>query len=83
MIICGDFNDLPTSRVYQRMSETFHDTWTQAGQGDGFSFPANKPTKRIDYIWVSKDKALLPLKAWILPSEASDHLPVVGDFGFR
>ena len=83
MIICGDFNDLPTSRVYQRMGETFHDTWMQAGQGDGFSFPANPPTKRIDYIWISKDKALLPRKVWIPESKASDHLPVVAEFSFR
>lgn len=83
MILCGDFNDVPTSRIYRRMSETFHDTWTQAGQGDGFGFPANKPTKRIDYLWISKDEALVPLKVWIPPSEASDHLPVVAEFELR
>lgn len=83
MIICGDFNDVPTSRVYRRMSETFHDTWAQAGQGDGFGFPADKPHKRIDYLWISKGPSLVPLKAWIPPSEASDHLPVVAEFELR
>ena len=83
IILCGDFNDVPGSRVYQRMSETFQDTWAQVGQGNGFGFPANKPTKRIDYLWISKDKALVPLKAWIPESKASDHLPVVAEFELR
>ncbi len=83
MIICGDFNDVPTSRVYRRMSETFHDTWARVGQGTGFSFPAGKLIKRIDYLWISKDQALMPLKAWIPQSEASDHLPVVAEFELR
>jgi endonuclease/exonuclease/phosphatase family metal-dependent hydrolase len=83
MILCGDFNDVPTGRIYRRMSETFHDTWARVGQGHGFSFPANKPTKRIDYLWISKDEALMPLKTWIPESEASDHLPVVAEFELR
>ncbi len=83
MILCGDFNDVPTSRIYRRMSETFHDTWARVGQGTGFSFPAGKPIKRIDYLWISKDEALMPLKAWIPESEASDHLPVVAEFELR
>ena len=83
MIIGGDFNDVPTGRIYRRMSETFHDTWAQVGQGDGFSFPAGKPIKRIDYLWISKDKALVTFKAWIPQSEASDHLPVVAEFELR
>ena len=83
MIICGDFNDVPSSRIYGRMNGSFADAWAQAGQGDGFSFPAGKPSKRIDYVWFSKDKSLLPLKAWTPRSEASDHLPVVAEFSCR
>ena len=80
VIVCGDFNDLPTSRTYERMSELFDDAWLAAGAGHGFTFPAAKPVKRIDYIWISKNKSLSPVKLWVPSSDASDHLPLVGEF---
>jgi len=83
IILCGDFNDTPESRVCRRISESFDDTWTLIGQGDGFTIPAANPRKRIDYIWTSKDKSLVPLKAWVPQSDASDHLPVVAEFRIR
>lgn len=83
MIMCGDFNDTPESRVCRRIGESFDDTWVRVGQGDGFTIPVKQPRKRIDYIWISKEKTIEPLKAWVPYSEASDHLPVVGEFRFR
>lgn len=83
MIVCGDFNDTPESRVCRRIGETLNDTWALVGQGDGFTIPAANPRKRIDFIWISKDKSLVPLKAWVPQSDASDHLPVVAQFQFN
>ena len=83
MIICGDFNAVPDSRVCRRLGKTFDDVWAQIGEGDGFSFPAGKPAKRIDYLWTSRNESLVPLKAWLPQSDASDHLPVVTEFQFR
>jgi len=83
ILICGDFNDTPGSRTYQRMAETFDDSWLQVGQGDGFTIPAAKPTKRIDYVWVSKDSPFVPTHAWVISTDASDHLPVVIEFRAR
>jgi len=80
IIICGDFNDTPGKRVYQRMAETFDDSWQQVGQGDGFTIPVKKPAKRIDYVWVSKGTPLVPVRATVIPTEASDHLPVLVEF---
>lgn len=80
VILCGDFNDFPDSRVYRRLRESFEDTWALVGQGDGFTIPSNKPNRRIDYIWISKDKALVPQKIWVPVTEASDHRPVVAEF---
>src|SRR5690242_15207177 len=71
-ILCGDFNDTPDSRVCRRISQTFDDSWALAGHGDGFTIPAEKPRKRIDYLWISKDKSVVPLKVWVPQSEASD-----------
>lgn len=83
VILCGDFNDTPGSRVYQRINQTLADTWALIGQGDGFTIPADAPRKRIDYLWISKDDSLRPLRVWVAPSEASDHRPVVAEFQLR
>jgi endonuclease/exonuclease/phosphatase family metal-dependent hydrolase len=83
IILCGDFNDTPDSRVCRRMNELLDDAWSLVGTGDGFTIPAEKPRKRIDYIWISKDKSLAPLKVWVPRSDASDHLPVLAEFRLR
>src|SRR5262249_55028332 len=80
VIVCGDFNDVPSSRTHTRMKQTFDDSWELAGQGNGYTFSADQPRKRIDYIWLSKDSALVPVRLWVPPSEASDHLPLAGEF---
>ena len=83
ILLCGDFNDVPSSRVCRRLNEMFEDAWALAGQGDGFTVPAEKPRRRIDYIWVAKGGPLVPLKAWVPESQASDHRPVVAEFRLR
>lgn len=74
----GDFNDIPTSRMYRQLTEEFEDTWVVAGQDEGFTIPANEPTKRIDYILFMG--SIQPYSVSIPLTEASDHLPVVADF---
>jgi len=83
MILCGDFNDTPGSRTHQKIAQAFVDAWMAAGAGDGFTIPAEGPRKRIDYIWTSKDPSIEALRLWVPASEASDHLPVVGEFRLR
>jgi endonuclease/exonuclease/phosphatase family metal-dependent hydrolase len=82
-ILCGDFNDTPGSRTHQKIASAFRDAWAAAGTGEGFTIPAEQPRKRIDYIWLGKEPSLDVLRVWVPPSEASDHLPVVGEFGLR
>lgn len=83
VILCGDFNDVPSSRTYRAFADLFHDSWSVAGEGDGFTIPARQAKKRIDYIWVSKDAPLRPIKVRVPQTEASDHLPVVAEFQFK
>jgi len=83
IILCGDFNTQPDSRVSRRLAQTFEDTWAVAGQGPGFTYPTEPPRERIDYLWIPKDKSVVPLRAWVPSSRASDHLPVVAEFSFR
>lgn len=82
-ILVGDFNDTPGSRTITRVGQTFEDTWQLIGQGEGWTIPAAEPRKRIDYIWISKDHSLKPVRAWVPRTEASDHLPVVAEFELK
>jgi endonuclease/exonuclease/phosphatase family metal-dependent hydrolase len=83
VILCGDFNDFQTSRIHQELRTTFDDAWQLVGQGDGFTFPAGVPDKRIDYVWVSRNDKLRPVSASVPASEASDHRPLVVEFQFK
>jgi endonuclease/exonuclease/phosphatase family metal-dependent hydrolase len=80
LLICGDFNATPESRVIRKLSPLLRDTWLLAGKGDGFTVPVNQPRRRIDYLWMSKDAPFVPRHAWVPHSDASDHLPIVVEF---
>ena len=80
LILVGDFNDVPAGGAYKLMSEQFDDAWAANRAGDqGFSYPADKPAKRIDYILFRRDDHIRTKKAWIVSTLASDHVPVVAD----
>jgi len=76
-IFCGDFNDTPDSELHKRMSEKWTDSWKLAGEGLGLTMSSNKPTRRIDYVWVSDKKKFKLRWARVPQTDASDHLPVV------
>jgi endonuclease/exonuclease/phosphatase family metal-dependent hydrolase len=78
VILCGDFNEGPGSRTHSRLSQFLNDAWKQAGHGSGFTFSSSTPWQRIDLIWHSRH--LRPLKCFVIKTNASDHLPVVGEF---
>jgi len=80
-ILCGDFNEGPGSRMYNRLSEFLNDGWRRVGSGSGFTFASSGPWQRIDYVWYSK--GLLPLGGSIPKTNASDHLPVVVEFSLE
>jgi endonuclease/exonuclease/phosphatase family metal-dependent hydrolase len=81
VILCGDFNDTPGDRTYNRLSEFLQDAWKEAGERSGFTFPSADPAKRIDYIWISKQ--VQPIRTWLPDSKASDHLPIVAEFSMH
>jgi endonuclease/exonuclease/phosphatase family metal-dependent hydrolase len=77
VILCGDFNCPPESRVHERLSKMFADGWTLSEKAPGFTIPAEKPNRRIDYIWLRQNCGLTAKKAWVPESLASDHRPVI------
>ncbi|MGE5621054.1 MAG: endonuclease/exonuclease/phosphatase family protein [archaeon] len=82
VILCGDFNDRPGSKMHEGLKEYFIDVREMLNSEAGYTFPSDKPDRRIDYIYISKEslKKLKPLSVRVIQSEASDHLPVVAEF---
>ena len=79
LILVADLNDVPTGSAYQLVRTKFTDAWVTSGaRGDGFSYPADKPAKRIDHIFASH--GVRAKKAWVVETLASDHVPVVAEF---
>jgi len=71
VIICGDMNDSPMSRVYGVLSEDMQDTWYAGGFGFGNTHDTWVPGMRIDLIITSKDWNVLNYKRH--PVDFSDH----------
>lgn len=80
VILAGDFNDTPQSRTYTAIAQVLDDVWMLAGHGDGFTFSTRHPRKRIDFLWIRGSGALIPRRAWVPRTDASDHLPVMAEF---
>lgn len=92
IVVCGDFNDIPGSRVVALLNRDLKDCWESAGQGSGYTFPSEGAKKRIDYMFVldssrhdtaSSATHLRPVSAGVLQSDASDHLPLMIEFELR
>lgn len=88
LIVVGDFNDTPAGQTYRLMLQKFDDSWVRhlyrewvdgTIREEGFSYPADKPTKRIDYIFTRRSDGIKTKRAWVVNTLASDHVPVVAD----
>ena len=76
MIICGDFNDPPTSYSYQKVRGSLKDAFIEAGSGRSTTYDIGKiSSQRIDYILYSDI-----FKAYDYASprvQLSDHFPIM------
>jgi endonuclease/exonuclease/phosphatase family metal-dependent hydrolase len=77
VVLVGDLNATPDSPEIGAITEDLADAWAQAGEGDGFTYDAETPHARIDYVLTSSD--VVARTAAVVTSDASDHLPVVAD----
>jgi endonuclease/exonuclease/phosphatase family metal-dependent hydrolase len=68
------FEDMKTSGFLEVIPEEIY----QKDESLYFTFPAWAPDRRLDYIWYKKD--LKMMKAEVLPSALSDHLPLKASF---
>lgn len=75
-ILMGDFNVLPDNEVLNPIKERMTDTAIFFKE-PLLTFPSDKPFKKIDYIFVSKDVKVLT--ADVPQIAVSDHLPIVAE----
>jgi endonuclease/exonuclease/phosphatase family metal-dependent hydrolase len=75
-LVFGDMNATPAAPELAPLRARLHDAW-DSSNGPGFTYPAEAPTERIDYVFVSRDFRVL--RATVPVTRASDHRPVVVD----
>lgn len=84
LIVVADLNDVPEGSAYKLMDTLFDDAWVASrAKGDGFSYPADKPVKRIDHIFYRPANRVRAKKAWVVETLASDHVPVVAEIEIK
>lgn len=79
-ILTGDLNAGPSAPELQPLLGVLHDAWA-AGSGDGLTYPAEKPVKRIDYVLSSRH--FETTAASVIQSPASDHRAVIATLVLR
>ena len=90
LIVTGDFNEDPRGKTYELMRQAgFADGWRRSHgpsaefPGEGATYPADKPTKRIDYVFyrgLGEDRppaADEDAGEAVPDTLASDHRPIV------
>jgi len=83
-IVVADLNDEPSGSAYKLMRTKFDDAWvTSRAAGDGFSYPADKPVKRIDHIFYRTGAKISAKKSWVIETLASDHIPVMAELEIK
>lgn len=74
VIVCGDFNDTPSSYTYHHLSENLLDAFKESGHGVGMTYAGSLPSFRIDYIL--HDMLLESINFETIKSNYSDHYPI-------
>lgn len=80
VIVCGDFNDPPTSYSYFKVRGDLTDAFLEKGFGIGRTYSKISPTLRIDYIFTSPTFQIKDFN--IIHKPYSDHFPIVARLRF-
>ncbi|MEY9835886.1 endonuclease/exonuclease/phosphatase family protein [Streptacidiphilus sp. EB103A] len=73
VVLLGDLNGTMDDRAFAVLTSQLRSVQAVAGDGFGFSWPADFPVARIDQILV---RGVRPESSWVLSATGSDHLPV-------
>jgi endonuclease/exonuclease/phosphatase family metal-dependent hydrolase len=77
VVVLADLNARPHAAEVATLTDQLVDAWDVAGAGPGHTFDAGTPHARIDYVLVSPGVTVR--SAAVVPTDASDHRPVVAD----
>jgi len=80
-LICGDFNQTPTSKILSGLRKKFTDSWRESGSGFGFSWNTRRPLFRIDCIW--HNEKITAIKSELVRNNYSDHFGVYTVFKIK
>ncbi|WP_344977658.1 endonuclease/exonuclease/phosphatase family protein [Streptosporangium fragile] len=82
-VLAGDINEQSDRPSWQHLTERLTDCYPVSPRGDGFTFPARGPHKRIDAIFAMPGLPVISCGGVDAdPADlaaATDHLPVVAD----
>ena len=81
VIVCGDFNDVPYSYVYNTMLGDKIDGFKECGSGLMNTFRGGKKQVRIDYIF--HDKSMEGISYYKKELSYSDHYPIFMRIGVK
>ena len=81
VIVCGDFNDSPTSYTYKTIKGELNDTYINSGSGFGRTYIGEFPSFRIDYIF--SDTTFRSSNYRTHPEKLSDHHPVSAELEWK
>lgn len=73
-LVCGDFNDTPSSYTYRMLKGNLKDAFLESGMGFGATYAGAIPFLRIDYILHSS--AFSGYNFRVIPDKLSDHYPI-------
>lgn len=77
LLVGGDLNATPESDLVGAATLPLDDAFARCGTGDGVTYPARAPDRRIDYVLL---RGLECTRASVAGSTASDHRPLVVRF---
>lgn len=75
IILCGDFNDLPSSFAYRKVRGELQDSFIKKGNGIGNTYAGVFPSFRIDHVFASESFEFLSHRVHKVKN--SDHYPIV------
>lgn len=78
VMLCGDFNDVPASYTYQKLSENLEDSFEQYSLGMGGTYGRFFPPLRIDYVLYQSPIQCKSFRLFRV--NLSDHYPVYGTY---
>ena len=75
VILSGDFNDTPSSYIYNQLNDYLTDSFIKKGSGLSRTYAGNIPYLRIDYVFASDNFTVNQYSRELY--YYSDHFPVI------